>query len=66
MSKSAMAKRSSEKSPLAKRSCFYFSAKLNTASTPDFDTNDFNKGSFGEYFTCEDNSCDGKVSPKRY
>ena len=26
----------------------------------------YRKSRFGEYFTCEDNSCDGKVSPKRY
>ena len=26
----------------------------------------FRKSRYGEYFTCEDNSCDGKVSPKRY
>ena len=26
----------------------------------------YRKGPYGEYFTCEDNSCNGKVSSKRY
>ena len=26
----------------------------------------YRKGRYGEYFTCEDNSCDGKVSRKRF